>query len=82
MLLNFNRVTKSSVRKCTECFRLNIRSMDEYVDEQPQNVIYFENLLKTKEGEQNDKNGEIVNAHVKWREEEEGNLEYVSLFVH
>ena len=82
MLLNFNRVTKSSVRKCTECFRLNIRSMDDYVDERLQNVIYFENLLKTKEGEQNDKNREIVNAHAKWREEEEGNLEYVSFFVH
>lgn len=60
-----------------EYFQLNIRSMDDYVDERLQNVIYFENLLKTKEGEQNDRNREIVNAHAKWREEEEGNLEYV-----
>lgn len=81
MLLNFNRVTKSSARECTECFQLNIRSMDDYVDERLQNVAYFENLLKNKEVEQNDKNREIVNAHAKWREEEEGNLEYAYFFV-
>lgn len=49
--------------------------MDDYVDERLQNVAYFENLLKNKEGEQNDKNREIVNAHATWRVEEEGNLE-------
>ena len=81
MLLNFNHVTKSSARECTECFQLNIRSMDDYVDERLQNVAYFENLLKNKEVEQNDKNREIVNAHAKWREEEEGNLEYAYFFV-
>ena len=84
MLLNFSHVTKSSARKCTKCFQLNIRSMDDYIDQRLQNAAYFENLLKNKEIEQNDENREIVNAHAKWREEDEGKLEYIfiSLYTH
>lgn len=58
--------------------------MDDYIDQRLQNAAYFENLLKKKEIEQNDENREIVNAHAKWREEDEGKLEYIyiSLYTH